>query len=153
MFIVVGERNIRLFLPLLIKNDMNQNLFILILALAGFAVSFNINRKKSNKEKLVCLIGEDCDKVVHSRYATTFGVDNQIFGMIFYLGVAIFAVTLITGLVWPSVMILLFKLATIGAALFSIYLIGIQAFVLKEWCEWCLVSALLSFLICLINIF
>ncbi|MDP1706248.1 MAG: vitamin K epoxide reductase family protein [bacterium] len=130
---------------------MNQNLLILILALAGFAVSFNINRKKSNKEKLVCLIGEDCDRVVHSRYATTFGIDNQIFGMIFYSGVAIFSATLIGGLVWPAVIILLFKLAIIGAALFSIYLIGIQAFILKEWCEWCLVSALFSIFICLLN--
>lgn len=132
---------------------MNQDLFILILALAGFAVSFNINRKKSNKEKLVCLIGEDCDKVVHSRYATTFGVDNQIFGMIYYFSIAVFAATLIGGLVWPSLIILLFKLATIGAALFSIYLISVQAFILKEWCEWCLVSAFLSFFICLANFF
>lgn len=132
---------------------MNQDSLILILALAGFAVSFNINFKKNKKEKLVCLIGEDCDKVVHSRYATTFGVDNQIFGMIYYFSIAIFAATLISGLIWPPVIVLLFKLATIGAALFSVYLIGIQAFVLKEWCEWCLVSAFLSFFICLINFF
>lgn len=130
---------------------MIQYWLILILALAGLAVSFHINRKKRKKEKLVCFIGQDCDKVINSRYAETFGIDNQLLGMVYYSGIAIFAATTVGGLAWPVFIFTLFKLATIGSALFSFYLIYIQAFVLKEWCEWCLVSAVLSILIFLIN--
>ena len=125
---------------------MYQYPAVFILAVVGFAISWQINRKKSSKEKLVCVIGKDCDKVVHSRYASTIGIDNQILGMAYYAFVAIFAAALIGGLVWPDTILLLFKLASAGAAIFSLYLVFIQAFILKEWCEWCLASALINFL-------
>jgi len=38
-------------------------------------------------------------------------------------------------------------LLTAGAAVFSTYLIFIQAFVLKKFCEWCMTLALMSILI------
>jgi len=128
---------------------MNQNLFILILAISGFAIAFYINRKKTKKEKLVCVIGQDCDKVVNSRYAAIFGVDNQILGMIYYFLVAIFSATLISGAVWPEFIRFSFRIISAGAAVFSFGLIFVQAFILKEWCEWCLGSALISLLISL----
>lgn len=129
---------------------MNQNLFILVLALAGLAVAFYINYKKTKKEKLVCVIGKDCDKVVNSRYSSVFGIDNQILGMIYYLLLAAFAIFSLAGLVWPAIIFSVFRLMTVGAILFSIFLVGVQAFILREWCEWCLGSALINFLIGLV---
>ena len=37
--------------------------------------------------------------------------------------------------------------ASILSVLFSLYLIAVQAFVLKKWCEYCMVSSIMSTLI------
>ncbi|MDO8470777.1 MAG: vitamin K epoxide reductase family protein [bacterium] len=121
-------------------------ILLFTLSLFGFGVSFYIFFKKKRGEKLVCLIGEDCNKVVNSSYNSMFGFPNEILGMGYYALVAFGAMLLQSGvsMIGPFPLRLL-SLATSGtAALFSLYLIYIQAFVLKEWCEYCVATALTS---------
>ncbi|MBS3114230.1 hypothetical protein J4448_03940 [Candidatus Woesearchaeota archaeon] len=44
-------------------------------------------------------------------------------------------------------------IASLGSVLFSIYLTAVQAFVLKKWCEYCIVSSIASVLILIVLIF
>lgn len=130
---------------------MNEDLLIVILALAGFLLAFYIRLTKKRNKKLVCLIGEDCDKVVRSRWAETFGIPNEVLGMWYYglLAASYAALGVLPMLRTPLIQ---FWLTTVSgfAALFSIYLMGIQAFRLKEWCEWCIASTLISIVIFLL---
>ena len=129
---------------------------LILLAVVGFTVSWYIRHKTSHQEKLVCVIGEDCDKVVNSKYGKTFGIDNTIGGMLYYSYVFFISLAqfVLPVALFAQNWVLWVKLITSGAAgLFSLYLIGVQVFVLKEYCEYCLVSGGVSFLIFLAVLF
>jgi len=130
-----------------------QSFGIIIASYLGLLVSFYIFYKKMKNEELFCISGESCNFVVTSKYNKTLGISNEIIGMLYYGMVFL----VYTALSIPSfdktahelVPLLDFGLLlmTGSAAFFSIYLIFIQAFVLKKWCEWCLVSATMSIII------
>ncbi len=128
---------------------MAQYLFALILSIIGFGLAYYIWNKKSKKEKLVCVIGEDCSKVVESRYGKTFGIDNSILGMLYYFFVM---VAILFALFLP--MILTIPLFVKGfiliaglSGLFSLYLTFVQIVFLKEFCEYCLANTLITILV------
>ena len=137
---------------------MYQSIAIFFLAAIGFCISFHIWRTKRANEKLVCIIGQDCDIVVHSKYAATFGIPNEILGMLYYLFIMAVYGTLFYNpaffAVFVSAQILSYALIAITgfSALFSAYLTYIQIFVLKELCEWCLGSAAVNMVILLLFI-
>ena len=124
-----------------------EHIWLLIFSAVGFLVSSYVWYKHSfKKEKLVCTIGNDCAKVIDSKYGKVFGVPSSIIG-IFYFGF-IFVVGLMYFL-FPEFFILnyvfLGKIIITGiAALFSIYSIFLQFFILKELCEYCLSLSVLG---------
>jgi len=130
------------------------NFILLLLALAGFGVSYYIFKSKRKNKKMVCTFGGDCNNVLYSKYNNVFGVPLEIGGMIYY-----FAVFLLTGLFMAGVLDLFgisvsSILIVIGAiaVVFSAYLTFIQGVVLKDWCQWCLSSGAISLLIFIVEI-
>lgn len=121
------------------------NIILILLALGGFALSFFIYKKKQTNKVLVCPIGADCNAVVHSDYSRFFGVPLEYIGIFYYGAVA---ASYMVFLLIPSAALPPFALAVLSltsiALLFSAYLTFIQAFNLKQWCTWCLMSAGLS---------
>jgi uncharacterized membrane protein len=132
-------------------------IIILLLSISGFFVSWHIWNSKKKKDHLTCIIGEtnSCDIVVKSKYNSFLGIPNEINGMLYYGLVTIASILLFTSLpvieFIPLGYILL--IAGAGSAVFSLYLIVVQSYVLKQWCEWCLVSAGLSIAILIVEIF
>ena len=129
-------------------------LHTLALSVLGFIIAFYIWHKKKNKEKLYCVLGKNCNKVIKSRYAKSFGFDNTVIGMLYY--VFVFVISL-AAFLFPA--ILTFSIFFIGfivivgiAALFSIYLVCIQLFVLKELCEYCLGSTAIAIAIFVVSV-
>lgn len=133
---------------------MTINILVLPLGLLGFIISWYIYYKKARNENLVCLIGQDCNKVLNSKYNKTFGLPNELLGMLYYGAVVLFMLVLLFGFNQIGFISLFVFLIIIGglAAVFSVILIFIQAFILKEWCEYCLASAAISILIFIIEI-
>lgn len=131
------------------------SIWIPIFAFIGLLDSAYLLYKKLRHEKLACLIGEDCDKVVKSKYGYVAGVPNEAFGLAYYLfALGTFGYAAIGGPFLAGVSIVfLLKIATVLASFASVYLLVIQAFVLKEWCEYCLLSAFVNFDILLILFF
>jgi len=118
--------------------------WIIGVAVLGFLDALYIYVKKKRNEKLVCVIGSDCNTVIRSRYAVLFGVDNTVIGMIYYVTVILVLVlapylTLSSVVVWWGL-----RLVAGFAALMSVYLLYIQLVVLKEWCDYCLLAALVN---------
>lgn len=118
-----------------------EHIWLLIFSAAGFLISFYVWYKHNfKKEKLVCTIGNDCAKVIDSKYGKVFGMPPSVTG-IFYFGF-IFIVGLMY-FFFPEFFtldyIILGKIIFTGiGALFSIYSIFLQLFILKELCEYCL---------------
>ncbi|MBI2633927.1 MAG: vitamin K epoxide reductase family protein [Parcubacteria group bacterium] len=117
---------------------------LVLLGFSGFLLAFYIRHKKSGREKMVCYVGKDCDTVIHSEFSEFLGLPVEILGMFYYAAIAAaygvfsfypeFRLEPVT--FWVLAL-------TATAFLFSLYLTFIQAVVLKEWCEWCLTSALI----------
>jgi len=126
--------------------------FLLIAAaVAGFAIAFYIHQHKAQlvpEKKMFCPLKFECDPVIHSDYGVLLGLPTEIWGMFYYAAIAVtYSWSLLAPWTFTS-QILLGVWAISGLAfLFSLYLVYIQAFVLRQWCSWCLASAVLSTLI------
>jgi len=121
--------------------------WIPILAIVGLANATYLLYKKTRNEKLVCLIGHDCDSVTKSKYGYIFGIPNEVVGIGFYVLVLVLfllsflGVASIQGFPWGALLLTL----AIPASLASLYLLGVQAFVLKKWCDYCIIATLINF--------
>ena len=115
---------------------------IFVLAAAGFFLSLYIHHQKRTQQKLVCLLGRDCEAVVNSEWGKMFGIPNEVLGMLYYLfitgGTALIFFDIEFSIFFSLPVLLL--LASGAVMLVSVFLVGVQAFVLKDWCDLCLTS-------------
>lgn len=133
---------------------MFQQFFIILLGIIGFLLSSYMYGKIRRNERLVCMLGEDCNKVVYSRYAITLGIPNTLIGMFYYSAIAVsYGFIIIVPQFQMPFFLFALRLVMGLAAFFSIYLIFVQIIMLKEWCEWCLLSTLLSVVIFVLAFF
>src|SRR5690349_13793445 len=103
---------------------------------------------KRNAGPIPCHVTRGCTDVLTSRYSEIMGIPLSVFGLIFYIFVFSLAVFEISGvgktlnrLFWPAV----------AGVTISAILVGIQAFALKAYCEYCLLSAILVLSIFLLS--
>jgi uncharacterized membrane protein len=121
-------------------------LHILLIACSfgGLSLAAFIHFQKRLHNPLVCPIGHSCDPVVHSDYSRFMDIPVEILGVMYY---TIIVVAYAAALMVPSLHTDLFGMLLLGfsaaAFLFSLYLTAVQAFILREWCTWCLISATL----------
>ena len=115
------------------------------LGMAGIAVCAELihHRKKHSGHPLMCPMNHDCSVVTDSKYSTLFGMKNDVLGMVFY------CLALVLGLGALSLPIpvwVLLAYAVVGL-LASIVFVGIQIFLIKDYCFYCLSSALITVLL------
>lgn len=126
-------------------NYMTPYIITIIIALVGFVLAAMIRHKKKVGQPLVCPIGFDCESVVNSSYGKFFGFDIATIGVGYYgLIVALYGFFLLLPNLVPDYLYVVGFLLSVGAVVFSIYLIIIQALVIREWCLWCILSAVTS---------
>lgn len=90
-----------------------------------------------------CNVGEafNCDIVNKSIYAEIFGIPVAILGLITYLLLLAFS---IRGLKKDQSKLIPWVFAFVsGGLLFALYLTGIEAFVLKTWCLFCVAQQII----------
>jgi uncharacterized membrane protein len=118
---------------------------LMLLGASGFSLASYIDHCKAKKAPLVCPMRGSCDFVTTSGYSRFLGIHIERIGMAYYLCVFAFHAFVLTD---PTVLFsgaVLVALIVSGlSVLFSLYLIAIQAFVLKHWCTWCVGSAFIS---------
>ncbi len=121
----------------------------LVLAFCGAINAGSLVHKRLTKKPLICPINTNCTAVTHSEYRTVLGVHKDLLGILYY-GVIFVA----GGGVFfypdpvPQLPTIL-HLATGFGLLFSLYQTYLQAYVIKEYCFYCLISAGLSILLCI----
>ena len=120
---------------------MNSHLIIFVLALVGIADSLYLNYERRRKRAPICVIGDGCGIVWKSPHSKTFGISNEILGIIFFTTAAFLELYLLLDDASPLMVIgeyfLLF-----GGALMSTYFLYLQWRVIRAWCFWCTLSAL-----------
>jgi uncharacterized membrane protein len=130
------------------------NIWVFLLAIAGFVISWFIFHKKRKKEHLVCIVGKRCETVLYSKYNKMFGFPNENLGMLYYFLLAVSVIIFLLGIEsfgFISITVTLLSFAVL-AFLFSLYLTYIQFFVLKATCDYCLSSALVNLLILIVEL-
>jgi uncharacterized membrane protein len=120
-----------------------------ILALVGLSDSIYLTVHHLTAEPVPCNLVEGCETVLTSAYATIAGIPLAAFGALAYF--AAFALALLAaygnGKSW-----LVFGLQAAFMALFSAWLIFVQAFYIHAFCQFCLLSAGTSFMLFIIFI-
>src|SRR3989338_2436995 len=122
-----------------INKDMENTITILyVFGLIGVADTLYLIYHKVRGTDVACLFfpKEWCYKVQHSPQSSTFGIPNSVSGFIIYSLILIFTWLFSAGLFafWPVQV-----LVGIGF-LFSFYFLYVQAFVLRAFCTWCVIS-------------
>lgn len=135
-------------------NDVSVHIFVAFLALGGFLIAKHIRNHKTKNMPLICPAKFDCHAVVHSDYSKFMNVPLEILGMIYYSLIFLaYLVLIFIPNILPVTLTLFLVLLSMGAFLFSVYLIAVQIFILKKGCSWCFVSAFISILIFVLTIF
>lgn len=115
---------------------------IALLAFIGMVDALYLSIKR-NAGPIPCHITHGCTDVLTSKYSEIAGVPLSWFGLVFYFVIfSVVVIRLFEDSEHPmnQLSAVIFYLA--GAALvISALLVGIQAFILKAFCEYCLLSA------------
>jgi len=125
---------------------------IALLAFLGMVDALYLSIKR-NAGPVPCHITHGCTEVLTSKYSEVAGIPLSWFGLAFYVTVfslAIFTVFDEKKDASALPLRLIFYLSGI-ALIVSALLVGIQAFILKQFCEYCLLSAALVLSIFLLS--
>ncbi len=115
------------------------------LSLLGLLISIYLLYNQRTGAKPLCIVGKNCDMVIKSRYAATMGVPNTILGILYYLFLISLPILRQAAPAFSGSLQLSASVLSAIASLFSLYLLYLQAFVLREWCDYCIASALVNF--------
>lgn len=113
-----------------------------VFALLGFADAFYLSLMHFQDSDVGCSVITGCDAVLSSEYAYLFGIPLAYLGVLYYLSVLFGA-----ALYYQTDSRLILKLIGIivgGGFLFTLWLIYLQAFVINAFCQFCLISAVLT---------
>ncbi|MBI4038037.1 vitamin K epoxide reductase family protein [Candidatus Daviesbacteria bacterium] len=120
------------------------NMAIFILSLLGLFVSTFLAYEYSLNGPMTCPItGSGCDIVRSSIYANFLGIPIPYLGMAFYLTMAILSVFKSHYQERKLIFKAQFWFALAGV-IFGVYLTFLEAFVIKAFCFWCVVSFMIS---------
>lgn len=127
-------------------------LFLIALAALGLADSGYLLWKLFGPRSgpLVCPFKQACDAVLASRYGRMLGIRNELIGLAYYLLVLALLALAMAGAPLPVAVLgtenplRLAFLISIPAFAASLILTGIQHFVLKNYCSYCLFANLLN---------
>ncbi|MBI5405533.1 vitamin K epoxide reductase family protein [Candidatus Kaiserbacteria bacterium] len=120
---------------------------LLFLAFSGLADAFYLTQNELNGTPLICSAQSlsGCNSVVTSQYARIFNIPVAELGVLFYAALFVLAALEIVA---PDrrVRRTLQAASAVGVAA-SAYFVVVQAFVIREFCVYCSVSALITLLI------
>lgn len=115
---------------------------------SGYLVWQHYHRQQ---QPLVCPLNHDCSIVTESKWSHIFYVRNEVLGLLFYVGMVLAGIILSFNAAFLPV--LWIRLGTGFGVLFSLFLVYIQAKIIKDYCFYCLISALLTVLLFLNSFF
>lgn len=113
-----------------------------IVALGGLVDAIYLTIHHLTGVNVQCSVVTGCETVLSSEYAAIAGIPLAVFGAIAYFAVFSLAVFSAFGnsRAWQ-----LLSVATVLMAIFTVWLLYLQAFVIHAFCQFCLISAATTF--------
>lgn len=127
-------------------NYMIYYFILLLLSVVGACLAVYLIRKRAMAKAPVCPLKGDCKAVLSSKYSKTFFISNDVLGLLFYMIISVLSVAAIFNFKPNELWLFLIQFFVTPAAIFSAYLIYLQWRVIKSWCFWCLISAVIVWL-------
>lgn len=115
-----------------------------VVAIVGLADSIYLTVHHFTSEPVPCSLVEGCEMVLTSQWAEIGGIPLAAFGAAAYF--AAFSLAVLTAFGDSRMWKLFGTQATLMAG-FSLWLLYVQAFLIKAFCQFCLLSAITSFLL------
>ncbi len=112
---------------------------IVILAMLGFADTIYLTVYKALGIAVPCGLTGGCEAVLSSKYSSFLGVTLAEWGIVFFGGIIIAALLANHYDKWRKLLTVGLALGSVGALVF----LSLQFFVIKQICEYCLLSDLL----------
>ncbi len=118
-----------------------------IVALLGITDAVYLTIHHYTAEAVPCGLEFDCEAVLTSKYADIAGIPLAAFGALAYIAAFFLAFLTARGnrLTWN-----MFGIQATMMAVVSSYLIYVQHYYIHAWCQYCLISAAISFTLFLI---
>lgn len=118
-----------------------------IVALGGLGDAIYLTIHHYTNEPVPCGAAFDCSSVLTSPYAEIAGIPLAIFGAAAYFAAFSLAILTVFGnrTAWKF-----FGIQVVLMALFTLWLVYLQAFVIKAYCQFCLISAAITFTLLII---
>lgn len=126
---------------------MTSLVTLILLSLLGALNAGYLAYEHYRKKPLVCPLDHDCSVVTESKWSHILGVRNEVLGTLFYVSLFAGGIGAVVLPMYAPVLFFLFMLAAISAFAFSAFLVGIQLFVIKDYCFYCLISAFINLLV------
>ena len=127
------------------QSQIIPNIFLLgitLIGFIGFLDSVYLTAKRFIGGPIPCFVFTGCDTVAQSPYALLFGVPLSVIGIFYYLSVILLVVFYFG--TKQQIAMKMFSLLSVVGFLASIYFIYLQAFVIKAFCFYCILSAVTS---------
>ncbi len=127
-------------------SSLITNRLIFIFSLLGWGVSAFLLYEYSLSGPVVCPLGNGCDLVRSSIYSHFLGISLPVLGIAFYLTMGVLSVIRSQKMADNILPILQLLISIIGVG-FGIYLTYLEAFVIRAYCFWCVLSFIISVVI------
>jgi len=112
-----------------------------LLALVGLADALYLTIEHVTGQSVKCTIISGCSAVLSSPYAVVAGIPLAAVGAAAYFTVFSLAILTLFGYHWAGKIMQVMVFTMFGLSLWLVYL---QAFVIREFCQYCLLSAAIT---------
>jgi uncharacterized membrane protein len=120
---------------------------VALIALLGLADATYLTIEHITGQSVRCTIVAGCSEVLSSKYATVGGMPLAMIGATAYFTVFALATLAAFGYRFAGTLL---NLMVPAMALVSLWLIYLQAFVIRSFCQYCLFSAAVTFVLALL---
>ncbi len=131
---------------------MNAFAWIFVFSAIGVSETAYLIQTRFASKKPVCLIGGNCNTVLSSKYNRLFLIHNDILGLTFYSLTCLMAVFSVLGIGDQKLILHIIEGLISAATVMSMVLVIIQWRIIREWCFWCLTSAMVTWLMAIVLI-
>lgn len=124
----------------------------LLLALTGAGIAAYLTYVHYNLDALVCA-GGGCEIVQTSKYSEIMDIPVAMFGLLMFLGVSSLIVIRDRVADYAYLANAGIMVALVAALIYYAYLSYLEANVIHAWCEWCVVSSIVTLVLFLVEVY
>ena len=121
---------------------------VVILAVLGAGISLYLAVSHYLGVAVPCTVTKGCETVLASKYSSLLGLPLSVWGVVFYAGVIAVALLANHYIMWRKVLTMLLGLG----ALMSLIFLGLQFFVIRQTCQYCLTTDVLAVVLLLLDL-